>query len=145
MILVVMTGCSNKVEEEKYTYLSYKSELQKQEEFDDEEEADFNSYFDVKRENEEVVTYRLVIDKPKMNMYNVKALLIHDYGTSDVFPSVGIFDDAITLLTDSEDRIVLEGEMEKGQDDEDMVFRLYLEYTLEDGTENKVYYKLNRG
>ena len=39
---------------------------------------DFNVYFNIERVDEEITDYSLVIDTPKINMHNVKALLIHD-------------------------------------------------------------------
>ena len=46
--LLLLVGCSNKVEEEKYAYLEYKDNLQKQEEFQADDELDFNTYFNIK-------------------------------------------------------------------------------------------------
>ena len=90
--LILLMGCTNEVEENKYAYLEYKSELQKQEVFD-EEASDFNTYFNIKRENEEEVSYSLIINDPNINMYKVKALLIHDFIQEEVFPSSGIMDE----------------------------------------------------
>ena len=97
------------------------------------------------RETEEKVTYSLVIDSPKVNMNNVKALLIHDFVTDDVFPSVGIFDEPVTLHKDSNDKIVLEGSIQTIDDISDTKFKLYLEYVDDDGLENSIYYEVHRG
>ncbi len=145
IVLLLLTGCTNKVEEEKYAYLEYKNNLEEQKDFVSQESLEFNTYFNLVRETEEKVTYSLVIDSPKVNMKNVKALLIHDFVTDDVFPSVGIFDEPVTLHKDSNDKIVLEGSIQTIEDISDTKFKLYLEYVDDDGLENSIYYEVHRG
>ena len=145
IVLLLLTGCTNKVEEEKYAYLEYKNNLEEQKDFVSQESLEFNTYFNLVRETEEKVTYSLVIDNPKFNMKNVKALLIHDFITEDVFPSVGIFDEPVTLHKDSNDKIVLEGSIQTIEDISDTKFKLYLEYVDDDGLENSIYYEVHRG
>lgn len=143
--LFLLVGCTNELEEEKYAYLEYKSNLEEQEEFATQDSLEFNTYFDLKRENEEIVNYSLVIDNPKVNMNNVKAILIHDFAVEDVFPTVGIFDDAVTLNNDSEDKLILKGSIQTNKDISSVKFKLYLEYTSDDGVLNNVYYEVHRG
>ena len=126
-------------------YLEYKNNLEEQKDFVSQESLEFNTYFNLVRETEEKVTYSLVIDSPKVNMNNVKALLIHDFVTDDVFPSVGIFDEPVTLHKDSNDKIVLEGSIQTIDDISDTKFKLYLEYVDDDGLENSIYYEVHRG
>lgn len=145
IVLLLLTGCTNKVEEDKYAYLEYKNNLEEQKDFVSQESLEFNTYFNLIRETEEKVTYSLVIDSPKVNMNNVKALLIHDFVTDDVFPSVGIFDEPVTLHKDSNDKIVLEGSIQTIEDISDTKFKLYLEYVDDDGLENSIYYEVHRG
>lgn len=145
MLLFLLVGCTNKLEEEKNTYLTYKSDLQEKEEFNNEEELDFNTYFNIQRESAEKINYSLVIENPKIDMYNIKALLIHDYVVEDVFPTVGIFDDAVTLLSSSSDKITMQGSIQTGEDISSTKFKLYIEYEDKDGLENKVYYEVARG
>ena len=145
IVLLLLTGCTNKVEEEKYAYLEYKNNLEEQKDFVSQESLEFNTYFNLVRETEEKVTYSLVIDSPKVNMNNVKALLIHDFVTDDVFPSVGIFDEPVTLHKDSNDKIYLEGIIQTIDDISDTKFKLYLEYVDDDGLENSIYYEVHRG
>ena len=86
---LVIVGCTNKsepVKEEKKenegnkdTYIKYVQELKK------EEESSENLPFDVN------------VEYVKGTVKNITALAIHDKQTDDVFPSVGIFDDAVTL------------------------------------------------
>lgn len=145
--LLLLVGCSTEVEDNKYAYLEYKNDLEMQDDFDDEDSLDFDTYFNITRdkEDEEVIEYSIVIDKPKVDMYNVKALLIHDYMNEEAFPSVGIFDDMVTLMADSDDNIKLSGDIHTTTNVNDINFKLYLEYIDSDGNESKVYYEVNRG
>lgn len=143
--ILLVVGCTNELENEKNDYLSYKSELQQKEDFVSEEELDFNTYFNIVRESEEKVVYSAVIDKPNINMYNVKALLIHDYMAEDIFPSVGIFDEPVELLLDSDNKIILKGTIYTESNLMDTKFKLYLEYEDSEGLSNKIYYEVARG
>ena len=143
--LVLLMGCTNEVEESKYAYLDYKNELQEQEVFDEEEDIDFNTYFNIIREDEEIVNYSVVINSPNIDMYNVKALLIHDYMQDDAFPSVGIMDEPVELLKDSDSSIELKGIIQTTDDVSNVKFKLYIEYIDSEGLENKIYYQVSRG
>ena len=141
--LFLLVGCSTKEEDEKIAYLEYKNELEEVEDFTS--EVDFNTYFNILREDEETVNYSLIINNPKVNMNNVKALLIHDYSTEDAYPSVGIFDEPAILSASSDDSIILKGVITSNEDLSDVKFKLYLEYSDDDGELNKVYYDVKRG
>ena len=143
--LVLLMGCTNEVEESKYAYLDYKNELQEQEVFDEEEDIDFNTYFNIIREDEEIVNYSVIINSPNIDMYNVKALLIHDYMQDDAFPSVGIMDEPVELLKDSDGSIELKGTIQTTDDVSNVKFKLYIEYIDSEGLENKIYYQVSRG
>lgn len=143
--LLLLMGCTNEVEEGKYAYLEYKHELEEKEEFNTEEEIDFNAYFNIIRENEEVVNYSITINNPNVDMHNVKALLIHDYVQDEAFPSVGILDETVELHKDSKDKIVLSGKIQTIDDISNVKFKLYLEYVDDEGLENKIYYQVLRG
>ena len=79
--LIFLVGCTNKVEENKYSYLEYKRVLEQKEEFTDREKIDFNTYFNIERENEEVVNYSIVINLMQVNEYlNICKLLHIFYG-----------------------------------------------------------------
>ena len=143
--LFLLVGCTNEFEENKYSYLEYKNKLEENEEFVSDEEIDFNVYFNIERENEEVVNYSIIINDPNVDMYKVKALLIHDYVQDDAFPSIGILDEPVELKKDSEDKIILEGKIQTMDDISNVEFKLYLEYIDSDGVENKIYYQVSRG
>lgn len=120
---LIIVGCTNKsepVKEEKKenegnkdTYIKYVQELKK------EEESSENLPFDVNveytKENDNEIRFEVSIDNVKETVKNITALAIHDKQTDDVFPSVGIFDDAVTLT---------EGEKPEG-----VVLAGYIPYT----------------
>ncbi len=143
--LLLLVGCTNKVEEGKYAYLEYKHELEEKETFNTEEEIDFNTYFNIERINEEVINYSVTISNPNTDMHKIKALLIHDYVQDEAFPSVGILDNTVELEKDSENKIILEGKIQTIDDISDVRYKLYLEYVDSEGIENKIYYLLSRG
>ena len=78
-------------------------------------------------------------------MYNVKALLIHDYVIDDAFPSVGIFDTPMELLVNSGDKLELSGKIQTIDDISNIKYKLYIEYIDDNGNENKIYYDVKRG
>lgn len=144
VILILLVGCTNEVEENKYAYLNYKNNLQNQNDFE-ETIVDFNTFFDIERINEEVLNYSLIINSPNTNMYNVKALLIHDYTQEEVYPSSGIIDEPIDLLKNTDKKIELKGTILTIDDISNVRFKLFLEYTDDSGQENKIFYQLSRG
>ena len=78
-------------------------------------------------------------------MHNIKALLIHNYDTIDVYPSIGIFDKEKELISGSNDSIVLEGTIISSDDLSDVKFKLYLEYTTDENEKEEIYYEVQRG
>ena len=142
--ILLLTACTSN-EEDKIAYLEYKNELEKKEVFSSEDDLDFNVYFNVKKEGEEITNYSVLINNPKVNMHNVKALLIHNYMIDEAYPSVGILDYPVNLSVDTSDKIVLKGKIQTSEDISNVKYKLYIEYTDDDGNENKIYYDVKRG
>ena len=142
--ILLLTACSSN-EEDKIAYLEYKNNLEKQEVFCEEDKLDFNVYFNVNKEGEEITNYSVLINDPKINMYQVKALLIHDYMIDEAYPSIGIMDEPIDLLVDSDDKIELKGRIQTSLDVSNIKYKLYIEYTDDNGKDNKIYYDVKRG
>ena len=142
--ILLLTACTSN-EEDKIAYLEYKNELEKKEVFSSEDDLDFNVYFNVKKEGEEITNYSVLINNPKVNMHNVKALLIHNYMIDEAYPSVGILDSPVNLSVDTSDKIVLKGKIQTSEDISNVKYKLYIEYTDDDGNENKIYYDVKRG
>ena len=143
-LFLLLIGCTNKVEDDKFAYLEYKNNLENQDEFTSYDSLDFNSFFNIDRDGDNV-KYSLTINNPKKNMHNIKALLIHNYDTIDVYPSIGIFDKEKELISGSNDSIVLEGTIISSDDLSDVKFKLYLEYTTDENEKEEIYYEVQRG
>ena len=143
-LFLLLIGCSNKVEDNKFAYLEYKNNLEKQEDFTSSDGLDFNTFFNIDRDGD-TVSYSLVIDNTKINMHNIKALLIHNYDNIDVYPSIGIFNEPKELLKSSDDNIKLEGTILSADDISDIKFKLYLEYTNDEEEKEEIYYEVQRG
>ncbi len=143
-LFLLLIGCTNKVEDEKFAYIEYKNNLEAQEEFTDHDSLDFNTFFNIERVGDNV-TYSLTIDNPKINMHHIKALLIHNYDTIDTYPSIGIFDKTKELLADTNDSLTLEGNIVSSDDLSDVKFKLYLEYTTDEEEKQEIYYEVQRG
>ena len=141
--ILLLTACTSN-EEDKIAYLEYKNELEKKEVFSSEDDLDFNVYFNVKKEGEEITNYSVLINNPKVNMHNVKALLIHNYMIDEAYPSVGILDSPVNLSVDTSDKIVLKGKIQTSEDISNVKYKLYIEYTDDDGNENKIYYDVKK-
>ena len=142
---LLLVGCSkDKLTLEKDEYLVFKEELLEKNNFTNEEDINFDLTISVDRVNEEEISYRAIIDNPKENMHNIKAILVHDYLTDEVFPSLGIFDDTIDLIIDDENikGINLVGYIKTTKEikEIDLNIKVYVEYTDDNNKVKKVYY-----
>ena len=142
--ILLLTACSSN-EEDKIAYLENKNNLEKQEVFCEGDKLDFNVYFNISKDGEEITNYSVIINEPKINMHNVKALLIYDYMIDEAYPSVGIMDEPVDLLVDSDDKIELKGKIQTSLDISNIRYKLYIEYTDDNGKDNKIYYDVKRG
>lgn len=154
LFAVFIVGCSsvkietdNTIVEEKEDYLAIKDELNSVDKYISDENLPCDIKISLDRINKEEISYRAIIDNPKTDMYNIKALLIHDYFTEDIFPSIGIFDEAENLIVGNEEvrGISLVGYIETTNDIDklDLNVKLYIEYSDSEGNIQKIYYKLN--
>ena len=82
----------------------------------------FNIEFNIDNVNDNRIIYQVIIDEPKVEATNVKALVIHDVKTKDIFPSVGIVDEPIDLQ--KEKGIILIGYVDQTYD---INFKLLIE------------------
>lgn len=144
-LILFLTGCNKttKIDDEKKDYLSIKQDLLNTSEFINEEELPFDLNIYVNRVNNEEISYRAIIDNEEENMYDIKAILVHNHYTDDIFPSIGIFDDKIDLLTDNNEvkGISLVGYINSEKDINNLEYRVYIEYKNENNEINKIYYK----
>ena len=149
LICLMLSGCSkDKVTLEKDDYLVFKEELLTQNKFTEEKDINFDLNISVDKVSEEEISYRAIIDNPKENMYNVKALVVHDYFSDEIFPSIGIFDEPVDLIINNEEikGINLVGYIKttKNIDKLNLNIKVYIEYTNESDEIVKVYYKTTK-
>lgn len=144
--ILLFTGCENKEENEKSDYLDMKSQLLSHKEFISLEELTCDIVVNIDRKDEEKVIYEVVLSKPKENMNNIKAVLVHNYYTEDVFPTIGLFDDTKSLLVDSQNNITLKGSIktDKDIDNLNLMLKLLIRYTTDDGIKKDIYYKTTK-
>ena len=105
LLCFLLVGCSNSV------YDDYVKELKNSEASS---EIPFDIEFNIDNVNENRIIYQVIIDNPKVDASNVKALVIHDAKTEDIFPSVGIVDETINL--NEQKGIILMGYINKTKD-----------------------------
>lgn len=146
IFFIVACDYSNVSEEAKNEYINKKEELTKKEKFENIDNIPFDITISLDRINEEEITYRVIIDNAKEDISNIKALLIHDYFTEDIFPSIGILDDTINLKHNAENEekgFMLVGYINTKEPLEKLKieFRLLVEYTDIEKKEHKIYYK----
>lgn len=97
--MLLLIGCTtNSYKEEKELYNHFINDLMKAklEDFSDDLPFNLNVYFDKVSDSE--ITYRIIIDEPKIIMNNIKVIAIHDQKTNDIFPTIGIFDQPLNLI-----------------------------------------------
>ena len=142
--LIIITGCNNKVEEEKNVYLETKSILETTDKFTLNDDLPCDITISLDRTDEEKVKYKAVLNNPKYNMNNVKILVIHNQYTEDVFPSIGLIDDNVkNLKIGDNNEIDIEGVLNTTDDIDNLSleFRIWLEYTNDNNEKNTIYYK----
>ena len=111
--ILLLVGCSENstsinngnIEKEKDSYIKYVQELKKVKESSLDIPFDINVTYD--KLDDEEVRYQVIIDNPKKDIKNVKALAIHNKQTDDIFPCIGIFDDPVDLLLESKSKGVI--------------------------------------
>ena len=146
VLLLFLFGCDNWEEDVKNDYLSMKSDLIKETSFSSLEEINCDVSVFIDRIDEEKVSYEMIVENPSINMNNIKAILIHNYYTEQLFPSVGIFDDPVDLIVNSGNKITLKGEIETDNDIDslNLVLKLYIRYVDDNGNEKDIYYKATK-
>lgn len=110
---------------------------------------------DVARLSEEKLEYNVYLFNPKESMYDMKVIVIHNYYTEEVFPTIGLFDDDVDLVNDGNEYIDFE-DVERGTnvvslngaiettdniDNLDLEFKVLIEFTDLNGNKRDVYYK----
>lgn len=116
VLLFLGTGCENKEEEEKNNYIAYRNNLFSRKDYSS--DLPFELVFDIEREDEQTIHYKVTFSNPKENMHQIKAMVVNNYSNDDVFPSVGLFDEKEELLVDVQENssLELEGKINSTKD-----------------------------
>lgn len=149
--LFILTGCNNNVSSEKKVYDKYINELEKSS--NEVVDLPFNIEVYVDKIIETEVMYRVIIDKPKIALRDIEAIVIHNMYTEDVFPSSGIFDTKYSLIPNVINKssnyiegiiligyIPFEGEIKEL----DVTFKILFKYKSDDGKEHTITYSTKR-
>jgi len=145
-LLVVGCGKEQSEEDSRENYLAYKSDLVKRDEFSNYEDLVCDIAVSLERVDDEIISYTTNISNPKENMNDVKVMVVHNYFTEDVFPTIGIFDENRDLLTASEDNITLVGYIDSNLDIKNLglELKIWIEYMDDDGNIKDIYYKTTK-
>lgn len=95
LLLMLLCGCSSS---EKNIYLDYINELK-------EVKTSSKSYpFSIEVKYDKIidreVRYQVILDNVKEDITDIEMICYHDKKTSDIYPSMGIFDDKESLYKD---------------------------------------------
>lgn len=144
-LILFLTGCNNNtnIDKEKEDYLAIKQELLNSNNFVNKEDLPFDLNVYVNRVNDEELSYRAIIDNEKENMHDVRAILVHNHYTDNIFPSIGIFDEGVDLLIGNDEvkGISLVGYISSNKNIDNLEYRVYIEYKDDNDKLNKIYYK----
>lgn len=142
--LIFITGCETKEEATKKEYIAMKNAT-----FDDEnykkEKLPFDIVTIIERVDEEEINYQTTINNPKENMHNIKVLVVHNYYSEDIFPTIGVFDDPKELLVNNNDdkEIILKDTIKTTTNLSklNLELKMLIEYTNDLGEKKDIYYK----
>lgn len=145
--IFMLVGCdvTNVSEEDKNNYIEYKERCFNNKEATDIDDIMFDIKISLDRISDEEVSYRVLIDNAREDMNNVTAIITHDYFTEDIFPSIGILDDPVSLKVGDTSSlgIMLVGyiNVPKDIDGGDINFNVLIEYVNSSMEKKVIYYK----
>lgn len=123
--MLLLCGCSRSNQKElENKYYIYVKDTQECIYFSD-IEYDFDLQITLEKLNDDYLIYRLYIDHPKDDIYDVEALITHDFKTEDVFPSSGLYEEPLSLYKNAESEdyikgIILSGYIETNKEIKDL-------------------------
>ncbi len=128
LIIFLITGCTNQkaLEKQYYKYINDVNEC----DYFANESYPFDINITLEKLNDNYLIYHVYIDNPKEDLYDIKALVTHNYKTDDVFPSSGLYEEPLNLLMNINSKnyikgIILSGYIETTKDinDIDITFK----------------------
>ena len=144
--LSFITGCETKEEITKKEYIAMKNDAFNETNYK-KEELPFDIVTTINRVDEEEVNYQTKINNPKENMHNIKVLLVHNYYSEDIFPTIGVFDEPKELLlnnyNDNNNEIILQDTIKTTTNLSklNLELKMLIEYTNDLGEKKDIYYK----
>lgn len=148
ILLFIITGCNKETtdQEEKSEYLAWKSELVENKTFLNNEELNCDITVAVDRINNEVISYTTTVSNPKEDMKSIKMMVVHNYFTEDVFPTIGVFDSGRDLLAEDDNKLTLVGYIDTTKDIKklELELKIWIEYTDKEGNVKDIYYKTTK-
>lgn len=144
--LLLLTGCDNKEEKIKSEYIATKNQTFNEKNYKVlTEELPVEIITTIERISEETINYQVIVKEPKENMHEVKAMVVHNYYNEDVFPSIGIFDESkeLSSSTNESQELLFKDTIQTTKDinDLNLQFKVWLEYTNDNGEKKDIYYK----
>lgn len=151
--LFLLVGCNNQEETIKNEYLAMKNSIldeSKYQKKNPEVELPLDITVYVDRVGEEMIDYKVVFSNPKENMYQLKAMVIHNFYNEDVYPSIGVFDspkDWLIMVEDTESpeqtTLELKGTIQttKNISKLNLELKIWLSYVDDNGEKKDIYYK----
>ena len=139
LIMIILTGCA-KHNNEKKLYTKSINELKEVKKSSN--KYPFNLEVVLDKLTDKEVRYQVILDNIEKNLDEVSMIAIHDKKTSDVYPSIGIFDDTEDLKVNKKPSgIILVGYIRYDGDIEDINanFKVLVKYKIK-GKEYKVHY-----
>ena len=143
--LSFITGCETKEEITKKEYIAMKNDAFNETNYK-KEELPFDIVTTINRVDEEEVNYQTKINNPKENMHNIKVLLVHNYYSEDIFPTIGVFDEPKELLLNNNNdnnEIILKDTIKTTTNLSklNLELKMLIEYTNDSGEKKDIYYK----
>lgn len=147
LVILLICGCTNRLDENQIIYDSYVEELKELKKTNTTKKI-VDVDIELEKNTEDEITYRVTIDNPKVKMKEVEAFVYHNQKTDDIYPSVGIFDQKVNLISNLKESteenakgIVLVGYMKTKKEIEDFhpTFKIMILYNDENNERQKIY------
>jgi hypothetical protein len=155
MIIVcclLLTSCTHNIYDKQLDqYNRLVSELKNTHQISTDIPFDINAYFEKITDDE--VTYRVIIDNPRKDIRNIKAVVVHDHKTNDIYPTSGIFESPLNLVPDVVDitnnyakGVILVGYIDYNDniDDFKITIKVLVQYEDSNGDSHDIYYEYHK-
>lgn len=139
LLIFFLCGCTN-VSKEKEEYLDYIDELKEVKESS--KEYPFNIEVKYDKITKKEIRYQVILDSIKEDIIDITMIAYHDKKTSDIYPSIGIFDEKESLLKDKKPSgLILVGYIPYKGDIEDfnITMKVLVKYKIKN-KEYKIHY-----